>query len=396
MANSTPRRRRKPAKPHDDFPLFPHATKRWAKKIRGKTRYFGKVTDDGDFGASKALDVYRRQADDLHSGREPQEAERGLTVAKLINTFLSAKKRAVAAGEITERTFRDYGWTLRRVHDTLGPTRLVANLRPADFAKLSAAMARTLAAAGRGTEIRKTRCMFNFAFANELIDRPVRYGSEFAAPSEKVLKRNRREARQTNGKKMFSAAEIRQMLEAATPALKAMVLLGINAGFGNHDCGSLPIAALDLDGDWVEHARPKTGEPRRCPLWPETIEALRESLRTRPEPAEAEYGDRVFLTRLGHPWVRQTAFAWQDNVGVATNVLLGKLGIKRPGCSFYALRHTFATIAGETTDQVAVNAIMGHADGSMAAVYRESISDERLVAVSNHVRAWLFDSSENG
>jgi hypothetical protein len=39
---------------------------------------------------------------------------------------------------------------------------------------------------------------------------------------------------------------------------------------------------------------------------------------------------------------------------------------------------------------VAVNAIMGHADATMAAHYRERISDERLVDAANKVRRWLL------
>ena len=67
--------------------------------------------------------------------------------------------------------------------------------------------------------------------------------------------------------------------------------------------------------------------------------------------------------------------------------LADKAGVGR---TFYDLRHTFATIAGGSLDQVAVNAIMGHADASMAAAYRETIADSRLLAVVNHVHAWLY------
>jgi integrase len=71
--------------------------------------------------------------------------------------------------------------------------------------------------------------------------------------------------------------------------------------------------------------------------------------------------------------------------------LVRRLGINgRKGLGFYTLRHTFRTVADEAKDQPACDFIMGHEGPHVAAVYRERISDDRLKAVTDHVRKWLF------
>ncbi|MHB1038666.1 MAG: hypothetical protein ACYC0Y_28920, partial [Pirellulales bacterium] len=93
----------KPSKPYPDFPLFPHATGRWAKKIRGKLVYFGPWGD-----ATAALAKYQEQRDDLHAGRTPRTKNGGLTIKDLCNRFLTAKTRMVGVGEMEKTTFSQY------------------------------------------------------------------------------------------------------------------------------------------------------------------------------------------------------------------------------------------------------------------------------------------------
>jgi hypothetical protein len=50
----------KPSKPAPDFPLFAHATGRWAKKIRGRLIYFGKWNEP-----EAALAKYEAEKDTL-------------------------------------------------------------------------------------------------------------------------------------------------------------------------------------------------------------------------------------------------------------------------------------------------------------------------------------------
>ena len=367
-------------KPRPDFPLFPHATGRWAKKVRGKFHYFGRCAEDP--GGVAALELWLEQKDDLLAGRKPRTPSNGLTLRHLCNHFLTNKESRVESGELSARTFAGYQETCQRLIGKFGKLQAVDDLRPEDFAAYRTMMAKRWGPVGLGTEVTVVRMIFKFAFDYELIEKPVRFGPDFKRPSKMTL----RKERASKGTRLFTAEQIRDLMAASSMQMRAMILMGINCGFGNSDLGNLPIEAIDLKAGWVDYPRPKTGIHRRCKLWPETVTSIETVLKSRPSPKIGAEG-LLFITKYGQPWAKSSA---DSPITKETRKLLDQLGIYRPGLSFYALRHTFETIGGETTDQVAVNAIMGHVDNSMAAVYRERISDERLEAVAEHVRKWLF------
>ena len=217
----------------------------------------------------------------------------------------------------------------------------------------------------------------------------VHFGDEFNPPSKKVMRLNRA----AKGPRMFEADELRRMLEAASQPITAMLLLGINCALGNADIANLPLSAIDLDDGWLTYARGKTGIERRAALWPETVQAIREWLPIRPAPKNPANFGLLFITKRGNAWDAGT-----DNRAITHECrkLLDalKIGGNR---NFYALRHTFRTIADATCDFPAVRRVMGHADESIDDTYRERIDDERLVAVAEHVRAWLCaNGKKNG
>ena len=157
-------------RPHPDFPLFPHASGRWAKKVHGRLFYFGRwgrmekgqvvPFPDVRQTAEDALEQYKQQIGDLSVGRTPHSEDGSLTLADLCNRFLSSKKTDLNAGRITPRTFAEYVRATDLLVDTFGRTRAVSDLRPVNFEKLYRNLSAKWGVNTLGREITMVRSVF--------------------------------------------------------------------------------------------------------------------------------------------------------------------------------------------------------------------------------------------
>ena len=365
----------KPAKPTPDFPLFPHDTKRWAKKVKGKTEYFGPWNDP-----EGALHEWERCKEALLSGRpRPEFRPDAFAVADIVDEFLKHRRKKVDAESMRLRTWNEYRAVGQLMFKGLGKETYADDLTPQDFGHL-----RDIISEGKRPKtvhnlITRIMAIINFSNKNGFTDRPIVTGAYFEKPSADELRKDR--ANQDHGGVlMLEANQIRDVLAQARPNIKAMILLGINVGMGNEDVARLEFRHIDIETGWLDFPRPKTGVKRRAKLWPERVEAIRE--------ASGERSDGyVFLTKYGKPWFRETN---ENQVSRAFRDLLTKTGQHVNGIGFYCLRRGFETIASEARDQPAIDLSMGHQSPDMATLYRQRLGDDRLIAVAKHVRKWLF------
>ncbi|HAU36802.1 MAG TPA: hypothetical protein DCX07_03680 [Phycisphaerales bacterium] len=276
--------------------------------------------------------------------------------------------------------------------EILGPHVPVQTLKAADFQPLRNHLFEKYGFDGRAKFVKIIRSMFKWGFENELLEKPVRFGTYFSLPSQRAKRLERAIRRRQRGDRMFTAAQIRHQLEAATDALRAMILLGINGGLGNEDCAQLLIDMIDAKKKTIDYARGKTGIGRVVPLWPETLAALNDVIGNRAE-------GRVFLTRWGNPFIEErvkkedgriVGFVRKDGIADAYGKLLRRLKQYRPGMNFYALRHTLRTIGAELRDTEAIRWIMGHQRSDADGEYIECLPVLRLRKVTDYVHDWLF------
>ena len=78
--------------------------------------------------------------------------------------------------------------------------------------------------------------------------------------------RKNRPAKKDHGRKQNRSAiswdELEKLFAVAGVVDTALLLLGLNCGFGNTDIGTLKLCDIDLETATVSHARPKTGVER--------------------------------------------------------------------------------------------------------------------------------------
>jgi integrase len=384
MASNTSRTRRtKPDKPYDGFPLTIHPNGQYSKKIYGVVHYFG----SWEAGWQAALEAFNAKKDYLYAGQAPPIT--ATLLRDVLNSFRRTKERALEQGRLSQRSFDEYEEVTDTVASTLGASRPIESITTDELARLRSALVKGKSGKSISPTSQKrilTYARSVFYHANEECGCSIRYKKPLASPSAKQLRKHRHEV----GERLFSAEEIRGLLAIAKPQLKAMILLGINCGFGNRDCATLPIEQVNLATSWHTYWRPKTQTPRRAPLWPETAAALYAVIKNR-------NSGLVFRTKAGNPWY--TDDKRRCPISYEFRKLLVKLGIYRSGITtFYTLRRTFETVGELAGEPKALQFMMGHtpATDDMSAVYRQRHWDASLAKVTDQVHAWLFSNDQSG
>lgn len=366
--------RRNNIQPIERFPLKPRADGRYQKRIRNQLYYFVGAT------RNEARAEYDLVKADLYAGRQPRltaEQSSSIALADLGDQFLDEKEADKDAGRISEGWYADCEAAVRRflAFKPKGGVKFKAvvwsALRREDLAAYARFLHKRLGAHAYNRERSIIAALFNMADEFGWTGHAIRLGRQFPKRPPGEARTNRRDW-------LLKAAAIRLLLARAGPQFRAMIMLGLNGGFGPGDCSALRWRHVDLDSGRVQFKRPKNKIDRDFVMWPETVAALLIVRRQRPA------DEFVFRTAIGNPWTTSSIDHEFDRLCIAAGVALP------PGVGFNAFRHTFATYANEIQDRDGYKRIMGRkiAEG-IDETYVDAIFLPRLKRIVNHVRQRL-------
>lgn len=313
------------------------------------------------------------------------------TVEQVTSAFLDWKIRKAKQKDITDGMRGEYAAMMKIILECFGTGRIASSLRPSDFVDLREYASRKRGAHWLKKFVGVVRSVFNHAYNSDLLELPPRFGPEFKSPSKAEFRR----IQESRGERFLDADDCHRLLDKANTQLRALMMLALNGGFGQTELATLLSESVDLESGWIRTVCSRTEIVRRCPLWPETIAAIREHRLDKPKPIDRNDDGLEFITAHGLRWVRYIDRG-PDCRGTSLDILTNafkKLAIRAKvqiPCGFNVLRLTHRTVADNAMDVPASCVVMGR----LAPGTREFIPDDRLKDVTDFVRDWLFEGSK--
>jgi len=169
----------------------------------------------------------------------------------------------------------------------------------------------------------------------------------------------------------ISEEDAQRLIGAAeSPFERAMLLLMLTTGLRRSEVGAIRLEDANLEGGLLL-VRGKGAKQRMVPLMPQTAEAIRNYLATRPE-SDQPY---LFLSpqgqRLANDYLNRTLRRILARAGLAKRI------------TPHMLRHTFAThLVRNGVDVRTVQELLGHADLETTANYLHSDTRAKQTAVA--------------
>ena len=166
----------------------------------------------------------------------------------------------------------------------------------------------------------------------------------------------------------FSREEINVLYSAASERTKMFMLLGLNCGMGQADISSLRVSEVQMSNKRIVRKRTKTGVHCEFALWPLTVQMLKKHGNLDGEP-----NDRVFLSKSGHPLVREyfidDKFKRTDAIRSAFFRLMKKTQLPNHR-GFYSFRKTAASEI-EAIDPAVTEMFLAHSEKGLKRHYAE-------------------------
>ena len=325
----------------------------------GKRIYLGADRDE-------ALEKYHRMNLGLATEPERPVKQALLTAKELANRFLAAQQANWRNPVTTLASYKH--WIGRFLKDH--PKLKVGDLSVELFAAWKLSLReRDYSAESINHYLSAVRSMFVFAEETGVLEK---------SPSLRRVKNESGVRAGSHEKPLYSPEQISRLLEQADAQMRAMVLLGLNCGFGPKDMHDLTWDHMSEDR--ITLPRSKTGINQTFLLWPETQKALDEIQDQRLALIERLQARGRNRTDSGHVFVTRFWKTWsKDSIAEQFRKLCDKADV--PCYGMYRLRHCASTAMSLVTNPHVHRKFMRHSQLQQQVTYTHTPDAEVDIAV---------------